>query len=147
MLYFFYVTKYPLIKQKKNKNHYCKYGHFTNTFIPYDIDKFYYQQNALDINWDTNQKYAYMLKNPQIYIIHVNSMRILYYLGVLSDYNNVSSSTTDYITINDLKPPYKLKWHKVWSERLIEILIKHNFKDKKLQWVFGDIEIIQMSKT
>tara|TARA_A100001015_G_scaffold278035_1_gene337838 strand:- start:1955 stop:3877 length:1923 start_codon:yes stop_codon:yes gene_type:complete len=139
-----YLTKYPLIKEEKNKNHYCKYGHFTNTFIPYDIDKFYYQQNVLDINWDTNQKYAYMLKNPQIYIIHVNSMRILYYLGVLSHYNNnISSSTTNYNTITDLDPPYKLKWHKIWGERLKKILIKHNFKDKKLQWVFGDIEEIQ----
>ena len=70
-------------------------------------------------------------------------MRILYYLGVLSHYNNISSSTTNYNTITDLDPPYKLKWHKIWGERLKKILIKHNFKDKKLQWVFGDIEEIQ----
>ena len=141
-----YLIKYPLIKDKQNKNYYCKYGHFTNTFIPYDVDKFYRGQDVLEIDWYTNNKYAYMLKNPHIYIIHVNSIRILYYLGILAEYHESSNyfiNTTNYNTIKDLDSPYKLKWHNIWSERLKNLLIKYNFQDQKLQWEFGDIEQIE----
>lgn len=141
-----YLTYYPLIKNETKKNNYCKYEHFTNTIIPYDIDKFYFKQDIIKINWYSNNKYAYMLKNPHIYIIHVNSIRILYYLGVLADYYNNSNTpidNTNYNTIKNLEPPYKFQWHEIWCKLLKDILIKHNFQDQKLQWEFGDIQQIQ----
>ena len=128
-----YLTKYPLIKDKQNKDDYCKYNHYTNTIIPYDVDKFYHVQDVLEINWENLwnnfTKYKLLIYNPDIYFFTVKDIRIRYYLGNLYNINFITYFNKDepWIKVEDVK-----------NEGLKHLL--ENYKDRKLQYSSDNIE-------